>query len=335
LTHRAMSPSISFLICTHRAPASLDLLFDSFRLQKWQPGDEIILVDNGVEAKRAAVVEERLAELAALGVHTLYSKEPKTGLTHARLKGFSLVAADWLVLLDDDNSLHASSLIQIRDRISANPQLGGICCRVEPIWENPPPSWVLLLGHEVLSYNTSSVRSIPYLYKEWEGGKKGLRPPGGGMIIHRSAADAFVELSRTFSFLTQLGHRGAALGSGEDYMIYNQVYRLKRPTAYDGSIVIRHRIPEDRTHFDYLCRLLFRANYGFGLVALAILGKAFFLPSIGHSVIRLSTRLITAGRFALSFRVLIAFGFAFAGYVSGTLSGLFRSDLTFFKKQEL
>jgi glycosyltransferase involved in cell wall biosynthesis len=330
-----MPPNVSFLICTHRAPRSLDLLFDSLRLQKWLAGDELIVIDNGIATKRAETVRRQLDQFGPMGIRAVYKEEAKTGLTNARLTGFSLVNTDWLVLLDDDNILVESTLIQIRNRISLNPRLGGICPRIEPVWAEPPPLWVVLLGHEVLSYNTSPVRSIAEASLEWEGGKRGLRPPGGGMIVHRSAADAFVELHRSFSFFAQLGHRGAALGSGEDYILYLQVYRAGRPTAYDGSIVVRHNISEDRMRFPYLCRLLFRANYGFALVALALHGKILFLPSIGHAVIRLSGRLVTAGKAALSLKVAVAFAFAFAGYVCGTVSGLFRGDLPLFKNERL
>lgn len=330
-----MPPNISFLICTYRASVSLDLLFDSLQLQKWQAGDELIVIDNGVQSDRLAQLMERLDQFTSTGIQTIYAKEPKVGLINARLNGFSLVKNEWLVLLDDDNILDEKSLAQIRDRISRNPRLGGICPRIEAIWENAPPDWVVMLGHEVLSYNTSSVRSVSDLALEWEPGKRGLRPPGGGMIIHRVAADAFLELSRSFSLLSDLGHRGTSLGSGEDYILYLQVYRSGRPTAYDGSIIIRHMISSDRMRFPYLCRLLFRANYAFALIALALLGKILFLPSIGHAVLRLSGRLLTAGKYAISLRVLLAFACAFAGYVCGTFSGLFRGDLPLFRARGL
>ena len=155
------------------------------------------------------------------------------------------------------------------------------------------------------------------------------------MIVHRSAVDAFVELSESAPFLYQLGHRGTALGSGEDFLLYHQIYLSGRPTAYDSLIVIKHLIPKERTRFLYLCRLFFWANYGFALVALALLGKILFIPSIGHCFVRLIGRLLTAGSAAFSFRVMIAFTFAFAGYVCGTFSGLFRNDLPIFKKIRL
>jgi glycosyltransferase involved in cell wall biosynthesis len=329
-----MSPGISFLICTYQAPPSLDLLFDSFQLQKWEPEDEVIVIDNGVEAERLSNVKERLDQLSSRGVRCVYAKEFKTGLTAARLTGFTHIQNDWLVLLDDDNVLGENSLARIRERISLNPQLGGICPRIEPIWEKSPARWVVMLGHEVLSYNTSAVRQIPGSLIVWKGGERGLRPPGGGMIVHRGAVDAFVELSKSSPLLLQLGHRGTALGSGEDFILYHQVYLARRPTAYDSLIVIGHFIPQERMRFGYLCRLLFRANYGFALVALALYGKILFIPSIGHCLIRLAGRLVAAGSAALSLRVMIAFTFAFAGYVCGTFLGLFRSEIQIVKKHK-
>jgi glycosyltransferase involved in cell wall biosynthesis len=330
-----MPPSITFLICTYRAPASLDLLFDSLQIQKWQEGDEIVVVDNGVGKDRLSLLRERLDQLTSTGIKTTYAKEPKVGLTNARLNGFALVKNEWLVLLDDDNILDENSLSQIRHRIALNPGLGGICPRIEAVWEEAPPDWVVMLGHEVLSYNTSPIRSVPELSLEWEAGKWGLRPPGGGMIIHRSATDAFLAMSQTFPLLTDLGHRGTSLGSGEDYILYLQAYQSGRPTAYNGSIIIRHIISPDRMRFSYLCRLLFHANYAFALIALALHGKILFLPSIGHAALRLSMRLFTAGRHAVSLRVLVAFACAFAGYVCGTFSGLFRGDLPLFNRRGL
>jgi glycosyltransferase involved in cell wall biosynthesis len=329
-----MPPRISFLICTYQAPPSLDLLFDSLKSQKWEPDDDVILVDNGVETGRLAKVKERMTQLGSAGVQCVYAKEPQQGLTAARLKGFSRLKNEWLVLLDDDNVLGEDALARIRERISSNPELGGICPRIEPVWEEAPPRWVVMLGHEVLSYNTSPVRKIPDEWIEWKGGERGLRPPGGGMIVHRCAADAFVELSKSSPLLLQLGHRGTALGSGEDFILYHQIYLAGRYTAYDGSIVIRHLIPKERMRFSYLCRLFFRANYGFALVVLALYGKILFIPSIGHCLLRLAGRLVSAGCAALSLRVMIAFTFALAGYGCGTFSGLFRSDVPMVKKQK-
>jgi hypothetical protein len=56
---------LSCLICTLRAPASLELLLDSLRQQEWCAEDEVILIDNGIAPKRLVELEKPLADLGA------------------------------------------------------------------------------------------------------------------------------------------------------------------------------------------------------------------------------------------------------------------------------
>ena len=320
-------PALSVVICTFRAPASIDILFDSLEQQRWQPADEIILVDNGVLPDRLPHVQARLEKLKADGVAVVFVQEPQPGLVHARRAAFRRITRELVMLLDDDNSLAPDALEKMRQRASQSSNLGGICPRIEPVWPAEVSNSVIALGHDVLSYNHSRLRPMTPQHQFWPAGTEGLRPPGGGMILRHEAVVAFVRLTDLYPEICRLGHRGTALGSSDDYWLYRMVYWLKMPTCCDAAIGVFHHIPVERTRLDYLLRLYYNANRGFAQTALMLLGKASFPLSIAHSVWRLGRRCLVALMDGGSFPAVLAMLAAECGYIRETFSSLFAKEI--------
>jgi glycosyltransferase involved in cell wall biosynthesis len=316
--------NLSCLICTHRAPASMKALLDSLRIQDWSPGDEVILIDNGVAAGRLAELEEPLRELRARGPKVLLEKEERLGLTNARLKAFALAKNAWFVLLDDDNVLAPHALKSLHKCLEAHPELGGICPQIVPQWARPPAAWTVALGHQVLSYNTSSLSQPPYTFALWKSGVVGMRPPGGGMIVHRRAAEEFLKLAETDESVRNLGRKGTALACGEDFVLYDFLYRLGFPTAYDNSIVIHHQISSRRMEFSYLLQLLYYCNWTFGGMALRRFGRKNVLYAGLHGTARLIYEFAQQSLRLISWRMAVGLVAALAGCWLGTLSAFFE-----------
>lgn len=313
----------SCLICTHRAPASLELLLDSLMQQEWRTEDEVILIDNGVAAKRLAELEKPLADLGAQ-VNVVLQREECTGLTNARLKAFSIAANPWYVLLDDDNALAPDALHRLRQCLGKHPDLGGICPQIQPIWQSTPAKWVVALGHQVLSYNSTRYSKSAKPFDIWKPGVKGARPPGGGMIVHRRAAEQFINLEASAEIVRNLGPMGERLSRGEDFFIYDFVYKLGLSTAYDESIIVYHHISSQRMQFGYLLRLLYHSNFSFGANSILRFGRWNILYSV---LLRGPARLIyefTKLTWSVrSWRLLFAFFVALCGYWQGCAAGFF------------
>jgi len=316
--------NLSCLICTHQAPVSIKALLDSLRMQDWRLGDEVILIDNGVATGRLAELEEPLRELRACGPKVLLEKENCLGLTNARLKAFALAKNPWLVLLDDDNVLAPDALKSLHKCLEAHPELGGICPQIVPLWEHPPAAWTLALGHQVLSYNTSSLSQPPYTFALWKSGVVGMRPPGGGMIVHRRAAEEFMKLAEVDETVRNLGRKGKALACGEDFVLYDFLYRLGFPTAYDNSIVIHHQISSRRMEFSYLLRLLYFCNWTFGGMALRRFGRKKVLYAGLRGTARLIYGFAQQSLTVISWRIVVGLLAALAGCWFGTLSAFFE-----------
>jgi GT2 family glycosyltransferase len=244
-------------------------------------------------------------------------------LTNARLKSFSVATNSWFILLDDDNTLAPDALHRLRQCLGEHPDLGGICPQIQPIWQSTPPKWVVALGHQVLSYNSTRYSKSANPFDIWKPGVKGARPPGGGMIVHRRAADAFVALAASTKMIRNLGRRGEHLSSGEDFFIYDFLYQLGLPTVYDDSIVLYHQISSQRAQFRYLLRLLYHSNYSFGIIGIMRFGRWNILYSALRGLARLTFEFLKLTWSAPSWRMPVAFVVALCGHWCGTVAGFF------------
>jgi len=317
---------LSCLICSHKAPPVIQFLFESLLKQDWERGDEIIFVDNGISEERHQYVKDSLDLLEKIGVHIVHVKETQPGLTNARLKSFEFSKNPWLVLLDDDNSLKPNALQFLRRIISENNELGGICPRIEPIWAKSTPAWMIVLGHHVLSYNYSTLIQNPMLFAIWKGGMTGIRPPGGGMIIHRSVAESFVKLCKETPIIRKLGRVGSRLLACEDFILYNQIYMLRMPTAYADNIIVEHHIPESRMNFRYLVRITFWAHFSFGFLGIMRWGKYRVLFSIYRHTGVLILSMLWNARYMLLWQVVVGYATMLAGAWIGAFKGLLDKD---------
>ena len=248
-----MPSKISFLICSWQAPPTLDETLDSIVRQLPSDGAEIVLVNNGFPADRAAALQQKYPGM-------LMINESSPGLAHARRAGFRAARGEFFICLDDDNLLGDNFIDALNSLIGRQPQLGCICPVVVPIWEQPPELWLQEFGKGCLSYNSLSVPASGAILQEriWEGAKlEGWpAPPGGGMIIHRSLAENY--LREKDAQRLKLGRIGNELGGSEDQDIISRIHHLGLGAAWCERLLIFHKIPAARTRMAYLLKLNFR-----------------------------------------------------------------------------
>jgi hypothetical protein len=261
--------------------------------------------------------------LRAQNVKVVVAKEEKLGLTRARLKAFRLAVNSWFLLLDDDNALALDTRECLRKRLDSHPELGGICPQIVPRWEYPPAPWVVALGHQVLSYNTTPLFQPPWQFAIWKPGIIGARPPGGGMMVHRRAAEEFMKLAQSVSMIENLGRKGSQLSGGEDFVIYDFLYQMGLPTAYDNAIVIYHQISSQRMKYQYLLRLFYDCNFIFGVMAIMRYGKWNILYAGLRGTARLLYESLRLSSSVFSWRIFFAFACALLGYWLGVCYSFF------------
>ncbi len=252
-------PLLSILICSNKAPAAMDLLLSSLKRQPGLNGCEVVFIDNGIESQKT---DEIICELKSFPcARYIYEKTP--GIWAARKTSYENAHGEWFFILDDDNSLEENAIKNLLSFIARHPEAGGICPSIVAQWEEEPPDWLRDFGRQFLSYIESGGYSPGIGETIWEpGDPAAFGPPGGGMVIRREVAQAFLE---SYSLIPQ-SLRESRLGA-EDWALYSFVGRCGYAIAYVQSVKVFHHLAKERLRIKYLTCLNLRMAYAYGKLA--------------------------------------------------------------------
>lgn len=257
-------PVCSVLICTNTAPPTLEKCLASIVTQDGRDGIEIVIVNNGFsEARQRELIEMLSREETNFQI----VKEEQPGLGFARRTGFAVCRGEYIVMLDDDNTLSKDFFIVLKGILSRNIGVGGIGGLVKPVWEEQPKDWLVGLGISCLSYNCTPLyqQAVGEVFYEASESSKMRRPPGGGMIIHRSVARHYLQ-QVTDPRRISLSRSPGFLGGCEDDDLWAGISALKLPTFFSDRLVLFHHIAKYRTRLSYLSRLLYTTGYSYGVL---------------------------------------------------------------------
>ncbi len=273
-------PLISVLIPTHEPqPSRLQRTLSALRAQTLASTSwETILVDN---ASPAPLSETILSACAPANLTVV--REPKLGLTSARLRGIRSARGDLLVFVDDDNILNPQFLEVVQRIFTAHPRLGAAGGPIAGDFECSPPNWVpeffgLLalrdLGRKEIIAPGGDASAWP-----------DCAPVGAGMCVRRNVAEIYAEqLSHDPARLT-LDRAGQSLASGGDNDLVFTVLQAGWEVGYFPGLALTHLIPAGRLEPDYLARLN-RGVMRTWVRVLALHGQ-FPWPKISRSTVRL------------------------------------------------
>jgi len=104
------------------------------------PDFEILVVDNGSDPSVEGAV--RAANQNAR-IPVCYIPEPRLGLHYARNAGVRAAEGDILVFTDDDATFDPGWLAAYADAFAAHPEMVAAGGPVRPVWQVPPPQWLL------------------------------------------------------------------------------------------------------------------------------------------------------------------------------------------------
>jgi glycosyltransferase involved in cell wall biosynthesis len=284
---------ISFIICSHRAPDSILDTLRSLGRQQQQSSAEVVLVNNGFSVERAELLKVHAAN-SGLKCGFRIVPEPIPGLGYSRKRGFLEAKGEWLVLLDDDNTIDDDFLTGLNRKLDEHPEVGGITALVSPVWEEPPPEWLAVLGCNCLSYNVFSTFQTRPLERYFPPGETHLadRPPGGGMIIHRSVAASYLKHADDPLRLS-LARTGTSLVGCEDADMWGCIPPLGRGVLVTDTLRVHHHIPKSRLDKKYLLRLNYQMAYSYAVLErlLAPPARKPFLPDLGHRLLQTARHL--------------------------------------------
>lgn len=243
------SPAISVVLPTHNPrpeflPGLLrGLAEQTLAAERW----ELVVVDN---ASLPALAPD-FSTLDARGVHARLVREPRLGLTQARLTGFADARADLILLLDDDNHPSADLLSRALAFAAGNPRVGVFGGKVLPRYAVPPPSWFASTGITLgcRDLGDQPLRAVPPVSEYPRSA-----PIGAGMVLRASVARRYADhVAAQATVITD--RRGTSLSSGGDCEIVLVALAANWEAAYAPDLLIEHIIPAARLDPAYLCRL--------------------------------------------------------------------------------
>jgi glycosyltransferase involved in cell wall biosynthesis len=210
---------------------------------------ELIIIDNNSSASFMDQVDLTWHPAAQI------VREPKQGLTFARLKGFREAKGAIIVLLDDDNVPAVNYLSEIRNIFNGNAKLGAIGGKSLPVFEALPPTWLRDF------YANLALRDLgnQAIVEKWDHQYPRAAPIGAGMALRKAALETYIrKIQAGGEVITD--RNGGSLSSGGDNDINIEILKSGWSTGYFPSLVIRLLIPKERMRPDYLARLLKDTN---------------------------------------------------------------------------
>ncbi|MBC6996581.1 glycosyltransferase [Neolewinella lacunae] len=211
-------PEVTVVICTYQRPDLLRQCLRGLREQTVATDYfRVLVVDNAGEAACAAVVAEFGAS---------YVREPQTGLSHARNRGWREVTTEWVFYLDDDGIPAPDMLAAFRDVVS-RPGISAVGGKFGHYFREAPPRWVYHYYSGEVCPSAATKLSVlgpeEYLL--------------GGIMAFRTSL-----LRELGGFDTQLGMRGRAIGYGEENELQDRIRASGKPIHYCPQIRMVHLV---------------------------------------------------------------------------------------------
>jgi len=236
--------AISILVSTFNRAALLRETLDHLAKQQFEPGDELIVVDNASTDNTRAVIE---TAAASFPVPLRHLHEPVAGKSWALNRAIAAARGDVLALTDDD-VLVADDWLQTLRRIFDDHGIGLIGGRVDPRWEEPAPKWLRVDDGEYYNGMSAPLALLHYGQAQDLGDRSAV---GANMGVRRAIAQ------QVGGFATHLGRRAGTLLCGEDHDLCARVSAAGFRCEYRPELRVRHWVPASRLTLPYFIRWFF------------------------------------------------------------------------------
>ena len=251
--------SISIVIATHNRSSLLQRTLDQLRKQAYEPGDEVIVVDNASSDTTPKVIARAADEFP---VPLLVLSELNNGKGPALNAGIAAASGSVLALTDDDVLVADDWIATIR-RIFQDSSIALVGGRVDPLWEQRAPDW-LRVEQDAQDGRYSPLGSPLALQSYGDAQPLGQRTAVGANLAVRRAVCLTVG-----GIATELAPRRGTLLRAEDHEFCNRVRAAGYRCEYRPELRVRHWVPAERMRLRYFVRWFFWSG-----VAYAILGDA-------------------------------------------------------------
>lgn len=239
-----MAITISIVITTYNRARLLENTLGQLRVQRYEPGDEVIIVDNASSDDTAAVAA-RAAE--GFPVPLLVIRESTPGKSPALNAGVAASKGDVLALTDDDVMVADDWVPTIR-RLFSDPSIELVGGRVDPLWERPAPRWLRVQTNGRYGKMASPLALLHYGEAQELGARTAV---GANLAMRRSVYDSLN------GFAAHLGRVRGTLLCGEDHDFCQRAVAAGHRSEYRPELRVRHWVPADRARLRYYVRWFF------------------------------------------------------------------------------
>ena len=239
-----MNPTVSVIIATYNRAALLDDCLGHLARQRFEPGDELIVVDNGSTDHTGRVIA-RHRERGTVPLR--YLSEPRPGKSHALAKALAAAAGEVLAFTDDDVNVEAGWLDAIREAMR-DPEIALVGGPVAPRWERPMPRW-LVLDAEGYGRLSAPLAIVDYGRTATDLGDRTFL--GANLAARREVFE------RVGGFAPHLGKLRGTLLSGEDHDFCRRVQAAGFRAQYRPDARVRHWVPASRMRLRYFLNWFF------------------------------------------------------------------------------
>lgn len=277
----------SFVICTYNREKYIGGSLTTVCSQAFDPElFEVVVVDNNSPDGTAAICKQYAEEYNTIRFR--YFLETNQGISYARNRGIKEACGEYIVFIDDDETIDTTYLQQLDKMLADYPDAQLIGTAVEPVYEVEKPKWLSHFTMRLITgyYNKGSQVKIV---------GAGDYPGTGHAIIRKKLFERFGV------FNTDLGRKGGSLLGAEDKDMFLRLIENNIPCYYFPGIPIYHHIPQSKLTDDFFARLTYSIGKSERIRTKAISAKVFRKRLVSEGI-KWAASIILFGFYVLTLR---------------------------------
>lgn len=233
----------SFITCTYNRDKYIAQTLQSVCSQTFDNNNhEIIVIDNNSTDNTATICNEFREKYTDKNFR--YFKEENQGLSFALNRGIKEAKGDFLIFVDDDETIIPEHLERLEAHLKNYPHVELFGSPVIPVYEVEQPKWMSRFTQRLIGGYFDQGNSVKQLDAK-------NYPGTGHTIIKR-------ELYEKYGYYnTDLGRKGSSLMGAEDKDMFNRLKAHNVECYYLPDIPIYHHIPPNKMTDDFFHRLTY------------------------------------------------------------------------------